>query len=162
MPSDPLFLLTLLTLLALLLCGLMAGVFFAFSSFVMRGLSRLPPTQGIAAMQSINLAALRPPFLAAFVGCAGACLVLAAVSLWSWHVPGAPYRFAGSVLYLVGTFGVTAAFNVPRNEALAAVRADSADSADQWGRYLASWTAWNHMRTVAALAAAALLAVTLR
>lgn len=159
MPSD---VLSLLTILGLLCCGLMAGVFFAFSSFVMPGLSRLPPAQGIAAMQSINVAALRPPFLAAFLGAAAACLLLAGVSVWSWHAPGAPYRFAGSVLYLVGTFGVTAAFNVPRNEALAAVSTDGADSAARWARFLAGWTAWNHVRAVAALAATALLGVALR
>ena len=159
MPGDLLFL---LTLVALLLCGLMAGVFFAFSSFVMHGLSRLPPAQGIAAMQAINVAALRPPFLSAFLGGAVACLLLAAASVWNRHLPGAPYRFAGSVLYLVGTFGVTAAFNVPRNEALAAVHADSADGAAHWSRFLAGWTAWNHVRTVAALAATALLGVALR
>src|SRR5258705_6992637 len=35
--------------------GLVAGVFFAFSSFVMAALARLPPAQAIAAMQSINV-----------------------------------------------------------------------------------------------------------
>ena len=158
MSSEILFVLTLVGLLG---CGLMAGVFFAFSSFVMPGLARLPPAQGIAAMQSINVTALRPPFLGAFLLAAAACLLLAALSVWRWHLPGAALRLAGSALYLVGTFGVTAAFNVPRNEALAAVRADSAEGAQLWSRYLASWTAWNHVRTVAALAATALLGVAL-
>jgi len=43
-----------LTLVSALGCGLIAGVFFAFSAFVMKALARLPPAQGIAAMQSIN------------------------------------------------------------------------------------------------------------
>lgn len=44
-----------LKLLAALGCGLIAGVFFAFSTFVMSALARLQPAQGIAAMQSINM-----------------------------------------------------------------------------------------------------------
>jgi len=43
-----------LTLVSALGCGLTAGVFFAFSSFVMKALGRIQPAQGIAAMQSIN------------------------------------------------------------------------------------------------------------
>ena len=51
-------LLFVLTLFAALGCAMMAGVFFAFSSFVMPALRRLPATQGIAAMQAINVAAV--------------------------------------------------------------------------------------------------------
>jgi uncharacterized membrane protein len=62
-------------------------------------------------------------------------------------------------LTLVSALGcaVTMAFNVPRNDALAAVAADSAAGASLWTGYVTSWTAWNHARTAAALAAAALL-----
>ena len=52
-------------------------------------------------------------------------------------------------------------FNVPRNDALAAVGADTADGANLWPRYVAGWTAWNHVRTAAALAAAASLTIAL-
>jgi uncharacterized membrane protein len=122
----------------------------------------LAPAQGIAAMQAINVAALRPPFLSAFLAGAAACLLLAVVSVLRWHLPGAALRLAGSALYLVGTFGVTAAFNVPMNEALASVRVDAADAAARWSRFLGGWTAWNHVRTVAALGATALLALSFR
>jgi hypothetical protein len=40
------------------------GVFFAFSSFVMKALARLQPAQGTVAMQSINLMAVTPAFMA--------------------------------------------------------------------------------------------------
>ena len=55
-------------------CGLIAGVFFAFSSFVMKALSRIPAAQGIAAMQSINVVVLNPVFLGVFFGAAAGCL----------------------------------------------------------------------------------------
>jgi len=149
--------LSILTLIAALGCGLIAGVFFAFSSFVMKALGRIQPAAGIAAMQSINIAVINPWFMAAFMGTALACAVLAVVSLLTWGSPGAGYLLAGSLLYLVGTFGVTMAFNVPRNNALAAVNPTSPEGGQVWAGYLGSWTSWNTVRTVAALAAAGAL-----
>jgi uncharacterized membrane protein len=45
--------------------------------------------------------------------------------------------------------------NVPRNDALARVDPASDEGARVWAGYVASWTAWNHVRTAAAAAAAA-------
>jgi uncharacterized membrane protein len=42
-------------------CGIVAGVFFAFSTFVMPALARLQPDRGIVAMQSVNITAINPP-----------------------------------------------------------------------------------------------------
>jgi len=150
-----------LTLLSALGCGLIAGVFFAFSSFVMNALARLPAAQGIAAMQSINVTAPNPLFMTAFLGTAAACVILAVSSLLRRHEPGAAYLLAGSLLYLVGVILVTMVFNVPRNDALAAVAPASDEGASLWTNYLVSWTAWNHVRTAASLAAAALLTIAL-
>jgi uncharacterized membrane protein len=144
-----------LTLIAALGCGLIAGVFFAFSTFVMKALARLPPGEGIAAMQSINIVVLNPSFLGTFLGTAAACILALISSLLRWHEPEALYLFAGSALYLVGTLLVTIVFNVPRNDALAAVAPTDPASANMWTGYVARWTAWNHVRTAAALAAAA-------
>ena len=141
-------------------CGLIAGVFFAFSTFVMSALSRLQPAQGIAAMQAINITAINPLFMTALFGTAAACIFLAISSLLKWHQPAA-YLLVGSLLYLVGTVGVTIAFNVPLNDALAAVKPDSTEGANLWARYLTDWTFWNHVRTIAALAASALLTIAL-
>ncbi|MGH7315845.1 MAG: DUF1772 domain-containing protein [Candidatus Rokuibacteriota bacterium] len=150
-----------LTLCAALGCGVVAGIFFAFSAFVMKALSRLPPGEGIAAMQSINVAVLNPWFMVAFFGTAVACVLASISSLLRWHQPGALYVLAGGVLYLVGTLLVTMVFNVPRNESLASVAPADPDGARRWTGYVATWTAWNHVRTAAALAAAASLSVAL-
>lgn len=149
------------TLVSALGCGLIAGVFFAFSSFVMNALGRLPPAQGIAAMQSINVAVINPWFMAPFLGTAAACIFLTVSSLLNWHKAGSTYVLAGSLLYLIGTFLVTIICNVPRNNALAIIDPASADGARQWAGYLISWTAWNHVRTMAAIAAAASLTIAL-
>ena len=55
-----------LTFVGALGCGLMAGLYFAFSVSVMNGLSRLPPAEGIAAMRSINVAIINPAVMTAF------------------------------------------------------------------------------------------------
>jgi uncharacterized membrane protein len=140
-------------------CGLNAGVFFAFSSFVMPALARLPSAQGIAAMNSINVLAPTPLFMTALFGTAGACLVLGVWTLMTWQRPGASYLVAGAALYILGTILVTIVFNVPRNNALATVNPSSADSGRVWTAYVAAWTGWNHVRTTAALVAAALLMI---
>ena len=155
-------LLPLVTLAAGLGCALMAGVFFAFSTFVMKALARLPHGEGIAAMQAINVAVINPWFMLVFLGTAGLCGFLAVLSLLRWEEPASAYLLAGSLLYLAGTVLVTLAFNVPRNNALAKLRRADPHSAHVWPDYLSRWTAWNHVRTLAALAAAALLILALQ
>jgi uncharacterized membrane protein len=150
--------LTVLILLSALGCGLVGGIFFAFSNFIMNALRKLPSAQGIAAMQSINVVVINPLFLTVFLGTAATCFCAAIVSLLR-GAAGAGYVLAGAALYVFGTFVVTMRCNVPRNNALARVDPDSADGFAEWDRYLPSWTAWNHVRTGAALVAAAMFAV---
>jgi uncharacterized membrane protein len=147
-----------LKFISILGCGLVAGIFFAFSTFVMKALARLQPAQGIAAMQSINITVINPWFMTVFLGTAVVCLLLSIVSL-KGQQPGITYQIVGSLLYLVGTVGVTMVCNVPLNDALAVVKPDSTDGAILWAKYLTEWTVWNHVRTIAALAAAALFAI---
>jgi uncharacterized membrane protein len=93
-----------------------------------------------------------------FLGTVIACLWVSIAALSNWHKPNAVYLLIGSLLYLVGTFGVTIGFNVPLNTALAIVDPNSADGATLWAKYLTTWTFWNHVRMVAAIVASALLA----
>jgi uncharacterized membrane protein len=131
-----------LTFVAVLGCGLVAGIFLAFSNFVMKALASVPPASGIASMQSINVMVLNRWFFAVFFGTAACCLMLVVASLLHWQRPGAAYLLA-------------------LNDSLAAVDLTSADAAPTWSNYLKTWTVWNHVRTVAALAAATLFTVQL-
>ncbi|HSB69251.1 MAG TPA: anthrone oxygenase family protein [Candidatus Methylomirabilis sp.] len=150
-----------LTLVAALGCGVVAGVFFTLSGLVMKALARLPPGEGIAAMQSINIAVLNPWFMTAFLGTAAACILALIASLVRWHEPGAAFLLVGSTLYLVGSLLVTIVFNVPRNNALASVAPADPNGASLWAGYVATWTARNHVRTAASLAAAAAFSIAL-
>lgn len=151
-----------LTFSTVLGCGLMSGLFFVFSVFMMRALDRLPAAQGIAAMQSINKTILTPLFLLLFVGTAVACAVLVVVAIVRWDQPYAVYLLIGGLLYLVGSIMLTGGYHVPRNDALDALDPTTAEAASYWRSYVTSWTAWNHVRTLSCLASTGLFTIALR
>jgi uncharacterized membrane protein len=142
----------------LLLSGLGAatvgGVFFAFSSFVMKALAQLPAAQGVAAMQRINVVVINPWFMGVFMGTLLLSIACVVMAFLPWRAPSSAWWLAAGLLYAVGTFGVTMAFNVPRNDWLARLDAASTEAAAHWPVYVREWTRWNHVRTVAALASA--------
>jgi uncharacterized membrane protein len=149
------------TLVTAIGCGLVAGVWFTFSAFVMPALDRLAAADGIAAMQSINRLAVTPPLMIAMFGTALACLGLAVWAVASLGESEAPLVLAAAALYLVGTIVVTIAANVPRNDALEQLDPHGGAATDGWARYVREWTAWNHVRLLTSLAAAALLTIAL-
>jgi uncharacterized membrane protein len=137
--------------------AVVAGLMFAFSTSVMPALARRPHAEGIAAMQAMNSAILNPLFGLAFGGTAVLCLVLAVTAPFTTDESHAVLRAVGSVLYVVGTFGVTVVANVPMNEALDAVDPASDEGASYWRTYLRRWTAWNQLRALLGAAASVLL-----
>lgn len=146
-----------LTLLAAVGCGLMAGLFFAFSNFVMKALVRLPSEQGMAAMQLINVTVINPVFLLIFLGTAVLSVILGIYALTHWGAAGSPWLLVGGACYLLGGFGVTMAFNVPLNNLLARTSSSDSTSAEVWSSYVARWLRWNHVRAAMSVAATAAL-----
>jgi len=149
------------TLLAALGSAIVGGVMYAFSSFVMSGLDRATPSQAIAAMNGINVTAVRPPFMLPFMGTALLSVVLVVAGLVRHGRPESWFLVAGGVVYLVGTFVLTVAFNVPRNDALALVDPNSAEAAARWATYYRDWTLANHVRTLTSLVSAGLFVAAL-
>lgn len=150
---------TILLWIAAIGSGLVAGLFFAFSTFIMAALANIAPSHGISAMQSINSTILRSLFIPLFFGTTLASAALAIVALLRWGEPGAWSMLAAAVIYVLGMFVGTIAFNVPLNTALARVEASSNEAVPVWSRYLAVWTRWNHVRTIAATIACGLYIV---
>jgi uncharacterized membrane protein len=140
-------------------CGLLAGLYFAFSVFIMTALNRLGPTAGAAAMNSINNQILRSLFMPLFLLTSLASLALAVIGAVRWRQPVAWLLVAGGITYVVGMFVVTMIFNVPLNNRLLASRGAEVDA--MWHHYLVRWTRWNHVRTLASLAASALFVAAL-
>lgn len=152
------------TILALLVCigaGTVGGIFFAFSTFVMQALAQLPPNQGAAAMQRINVVVLNPLFLGMFMGTALLSAASMIAAFYPWSTLRSALLLAAGVLYLVGCFFVTIRRNVPMNERLARMDSGSSQAAEYWPVYVRTWSMWNHVRTAASLAAAACAAVAL-
>lgn len=147
---------TALLWLSALGCAVMAGLYFAFSAFIMRALGEIDRAAGIAAMNAINRVILRSLFMPIYLGSTLTSIGLAVIALLSWGEPGAAAMLAGAVVYVLGMFGVTMARNVPLNNRLMA-----ADDARTWALYLSVWTRWNHVRTLASAAGLALFVVAL-
>lgn len=137
-------------------CGLLAGLYFAFSAFIMTALGRLDQAAGITAMNAINVDIVRSLFMPFFLGTTLASAVLAVLACPRWQEPGAIAMICGGVLYVTGMFVVTIVFNVPLNDQLATANPGSSAAAPVWARYLTEWTFWNHVRTVSSFAATAL------
>ena len=133
--------------------GLIAGIFFAFSTFIMTAFSRIPAEQGIAAMNSINVTIVRSPFMALFVPTAILCIVISVLALMNWRGGASALMLAGAALYVLASFLSTIIFNVPMNDALAKVGGSGTEAAALWATYLKDWTWWNHVRTIASLLA---------
>ena len=149
------------TLVAALGSGLNAGVLFAFSSFVMPALKRLPAPQGIAAMQSINILAVTFMFMSVFFGTALVSLGLGGWAIFASGDQPVALLVGGAAAYVIGTFGMTVVGNVPLNNRLAVADANAASSVALWEDYVTRWTNLNHIRTLTSLIAAAFFIIAL-
>jgi uncharacterized membrane protein len=141
--------------------GLAGGVFFAFSSFVMPALRRLPSGQGIAAMQSINRQAPTPAFMALLLGTAAVSAGLGVHAVLDRDAPRAVWLATGSASYLASIV-ITAAFHIPRNNTLDRLDPGAAESARYWTTFLSQWTVGNHLRTLTCAASAILFTIAAR
>jgi uncharacterized membrane protein len=141
--------------------GLLGGVLFAFSSFVMPALRRLAPPEGISAMQSIN----RQAPTAAFGSLIAATALLASgVGLHAAlhrNQPGTRWIGVGTMSIMLGLV-ITGVYNVPRNDRLAVIDAATPEAARYWATFLTEWVIANHLRTTACVVAAASYTVALR
>jgi uncharacterized membrane protein len=137
--------------------GLVGGIFFAFSNFVMGALAQQPGIAGARTMQSINVTVLNPLFFAVLFGTGIIALLVALTTPNAWSAPGAILSWIAAALYLFGTLGVTIVFNVPLNDRLASATPEG-NLSQTWNHYLRAWTWWNHVRSIAALLAAAFFA----
>ena len=138
--------------------ALIAGAFLAFSDFIMRSLATVGGTCGMEVMQAINREVYRFVFMTLFLGLIAVSLAIIAYAATALSGAPAIMIILAGIFYLAGCVGVTAAFNVPMNEALAKM-----DPADETARvywrdvYLPRWTAFNTVRMLACVISAILL-----
>ena len=137
--------------------GLVTGLLFAFSNFIMRALADLPSDKGMFAMRRINETIINPIFLILFLGTPILCSVIAVNSGLNISEPGSLFLLVGALVYLIGPFGITVLFNVPLNNLL--THADVSDSNEIWPMYQKKWQRWNHIRTYIGVASVVFMAM---
>ena len=132
--------------------ALIAGLFYAYSCSVNGGLGRLPDAGYMAAMQGINREILNPLFFMSFMG----TVILLPLATWLQYGHPVSLRFylllAATLVYVVGTFGVTMVGNVPLNNALDAfnIQAASAEEiSQQRALFEKPWNKLHSIRTIA-------------
>jgi len=142
---------TVLLWAAALSSGLIAGVYFAFSGFIMKAFDKLETAQSVTAMNAINEIILRSLFMPVFFGSSIISLLLIVVAFVYWNEAGTGLALIAGMVYFIGMFVCTVVFNVPLNNTLSKLEPASDDAQQAWPRYLKNWTKWNHLRTVSSL-----------
>lgn len=138
-------------LLSMVTAGLSAGLFFAFAYAVMPGLARAGDRTLVTAMQAVNVTILNPMFLVVYLGPVvfGTATVVALLGDEQGDVLG--WAIAGVAISLIGVIVVTAAFNIPLNNALDA--SGDTDHAATRQAFESPWNRYNALRTIASTAA---------
>jgi len=139
---------------AVIAVGLVAGVFLAFSDFVMKSLIAVTPKGGIESMQLINRKVYGSKFLVLLLGMAPVSLFLAGYAYMRMSGLAAAWIIAGGAIYVIGVFVVTMICNVPMNQRLDRMDYTGTEAGAYWPTYVSSWTWWNHVRTIASFGSA--------
>ena len=133
--------------------GIIGGIFFAFSTFIMTSFAAISTESGIASMNAINRVIVRSWFMPVFLGTILVAAILVILAIRQWSLGSGTLILSGAALYIVASFISTIVFNVPLNDKLATFQGNEPAAAEFWATYLKDWTFWNHVRTIASLAA---------
>lgn len=141
-------------ILATLLTGLVAGLFYAYHCSVIGGLGQLGDKAYLMAFQSINKVILNPWFFASFLG----CLLVLPLASWLSHASGTQVSFyfllAATLVYFFGVFGITMFGNVPLNNAVENFNIDRASAGEMLELrklFEIPWNKYNLIRTLSAV-----------
>ncbi|MEU4692493.1 anthrone oxygenase family protein [Actinoplanes sp. NPDC023714] len=130
-------------LIAVVLLGLMAGLFYAYAGSVMPGLRRAEDRTVVDAMQRINIAIQNPLFLVIFLG----ALVAGVVAMFLYRdEPAVGWPLLIAVLLYAATLLITFTRSIPLNNRLAA--GDLSDAREIREFFLEPWIRWNTVRTL--------------
>lgn len=151
---------TIILVITMTLIALQAGLFYAWSCSVMPGFARLADREFVSAMQKTNRAILNPVFFASFFG---APIFLIISTVFHYHQSSRFwFLLAATIVFLVGTFGVTMFGNVPLNNRLDHFDSESATDEEinlQRKNFERPWNNLNTIRTSASTIAVILTAI---
>jgi uncharacterized membrane protein len=141
----------------IVMTGIMAGIYFAFSVVIMTSLAELPKPHGAKVMNEINDVILSTAFMPLFFISTFWFALLIPWSLVDWQEGQSLLEVCAAVVYIIGMFFVTAFGNVPLNNKLKLSEKDTFSLQQSWDEYLIKWTRLNHIRTLSSIAACAIL-----
>lgn len=132
---------------SVVITGLSAGVFYAWSVSVIPGTQRVTDSVYLETMQSINRAILNPAFFLVFFG---SMLFLGTSGALAFSANKVAFALllAAALTYLFGVIGVTGLGNVPLNDQLDALNLASM-TADQQALFRRSYEfKWNRLHQI--------------
>lgn len=141
-------------LITLILTGLSAGFFFAWSATVIPGTKTVSDKTYLETMQNINKKIINPIFFIMFFGPA-LLLIYSAIDL-------DPTKVSAAIAYLIGPIGITMTRNVPLNDTLEAKdlsQMSEIEEKDFRKNYEAKWNFWHYTRTAISVISFVLVAL---
>jgi len=148
--------------ITVLLNALSVGFFFAWSVSVILGTKKVGDLTYLETMQSINKEILNPVFFIVFFGSLITLILNAALQnnnkLMFWLL------LTSAIIYLIGTFGVTAFGNVPLNNELDAldIKALNINELKNFRDYYESnWNQYHNIRTLSNMISFILLLISI-
>tara|TARA_B100000508_G_C11343628_1_gene220422 strand:- start:90 stop:569 length:480 start_codon:yes stop_codon:yes gene_type:complete len=151
---------TMVLFVTVLLNALAAGFFTAWSVSVILGTKKVGDFTYLETMQHINKEILNPLFFTLFFG--SLITLIITTTLQYYHKPAFWFVLAATLVYLIGTFGVTAFGNVPLNNALEALDLNTMSSLevqDFRTYYEHAWNKFHRIRTLSGLLSFILLLI---
>ncbi|MBT33515.1 MAG: hypothetical protein CMO01_27950 [Thalassobius sp.] len=135
-------------IIAIVLTGLSAGLFYAWEVSVIPGTKRIGNLAYVETMQAINRAIINPAFMLIFLG----SLVAQTIGTFQYRSTNLFwFLLTATVTYFVGTILVTALGNVPLNDALDTIsikELSKTQIASERTHYELRWNRLHTIRTV--------------
>lgn len=145
---------TIILALAILLTGLMAGIFFTWSNAVKPGIGKLSDIEYLRALQSMNRVILNNAFKIIFLG-AIIAVALVPVFYFNLYPKNIFWLFVFTlVIYWIGVFGVTVSGNIPLNEILDKTNLESITSEEIKTLRKSVEVKWNNFNLIRCISSA--------
>lgn len=149
-----------------LLCGLVAGLLFAFAVVAMPGISSLPDPEFIRAFQGMDriIQNNQPLFMLTWIGSAVGLIASAGIGLARLDGVELGLLLGATAVYLIGVQLPTVTINIPLNNRLQGVditRVSEQELAAERRMFESRWNRWNRIRTLLSVISTLLLLILL-
>ena len=153
---------TTLLFITIVLNALSAGFFFSWSVSVILGTKKVGDFNYLETMQNINREILNPAFFIVFFGSLITLIITTCLKFNNKLI--FLLLLASTIIYLIGTFGITAFGNVPLNNELDTLKINSISLSELENYriyYERTWNRYHNIRTISNMTSFILLLIAL-